>query len=235
MNTILRPVLAVTLAAALAAGLFGCSREPRKASQEAPREAPNPLFFPKRWNQTAPAVYRAHFETSKGDFVIEVHRKWAPIGADRFYNLVRAGYYDDTRIYRVVPGFLVQFGVNGDPRVNGAWYQKYLPDDPVTESNLRGRVAFAHGGPNSRTTEIFISYKNNAKLDKKGFAPFGEVVEGMDVVDSFYGGYGDGPPRGEGPYGRRALALGNAYFDESFPKLDRILRAWIEGAGASAP
>ncbi|MDH5588758.1 MAG: peptidylprolyl isomerase [Gemmatimonadota bacterium] len=196
-----------------------------------PAEAPSPLFFPKRLTETAPAVFRARFETTAGTFVVEVHREWAPHGADRFYNLVRNGYYDDTRVYRVLDGFLAQFGIHGDPRINVVWRNSIIVDDPVTESNVRGRVSFAKGGPNSRTTEVFVSYRDNADLDGRGFAPFGEVVEGMDVVDAFHSGYGDGPPRGEGPYAARAQALGNPYFDEDFPELDRIISASVSPGG----
>lgn len=193
--------------------------------------AANPLLRPAQFDETAPETYRARLETSAGDVVIEVHRAWAPLGADRFYNLVRAGFYDDTRVYRVVDGFMAQFGLNGDPYVNQVWKTQYIVDDPVTQSNTRGRVAFAKGGLHTRTTEIFISYKDNSQLDEDRFAPFGEVVEGMEAVDAFYSGYGDGPPRGSGPYQAMAQARGNAYLDAEFPELTRIVRATIEPAG----
>lgn len=198
------------------------------------REAPvarNPLLRPRDYADTAPATYRVTLETSAGNVVIEVHRDWAPLGADRFYNLVKGGYYDDTRIYRVVEGFMAQFGLNGDPYVNQAWKTEYLVDDSVTHSNTRGRVAFAKGGLHTRTTEVFISYKDNSSLDDNGFAPIGEVVEGMDVADAFYADYGDGPPRGDGPYQAMAAARGNEYFDAEFPELTRIVRATLEPGG----
>jgi peptidyl-prolyl cis-trans isomerase A (cyclophilin A) len=160
--------------------------------------------------------------------VIEVHRSWAPLGADRFYNLVRGGYYDDTRVYRVVGGFMAQFGLSGDPYVNQAWKSQFVVDDPVVQSNTRGRVAFAKGGVHTRTTEVFVSYRDNSSLDAQGFTPFGEVVEGMDVVDGFHAAYGDGPPRGEGPYAAMVQARGNAYLDADFPELTHIVSAAIE-------
>lgn len=195
------------------------------------RAEPNPLLRPQQFNETAPESFRARFETSVGDVIIEVHRAWAPLGADRFYNLVNAGYYDDTRIYRVLGDFMAQFGLSGDPYVNQAWKSQFIVDDPVTQSNSRGRVTFAKGGRHTRTTEIFINYKDNASLDDNGFAPIGEVVEGMEAVDAFHSAYGDGPPRGEGPYAAMAQARGNAYLDTDFPELTRIVRATIEPAG----
>ncbi len=213
----------------LACSLAACSGGGR---EDSPREAINPLYTPKRLTDTAPPTFRARFETSVGDFVIEVHRDWAPLGADRFFNLVKNGFYDDTRIYRVIDGFMAQFGMNGDPHVNMAWKNEVLVDDPVVRPNGRGRVAFAKGGPHSRTTEVFVSLRDNASLDERGFAPFGEVVEGMDVVDRFYSGYGDGPPRGEGPYQAQVQVQGNPYLDASFPELTRIERATVEAAGS---
>lgn len=191
----------------------------------------SPLLRPDDFAETAPDEYRVTLETDAGEVVIEVHRAWAPIGADRFYNLAAGGFYDDTRIYRVLENFMAQWGLNGNPYVNQAWKSEFLVDDPVAESNTRGRVAFAKGGVHTRTTEVFISYKDNSALDAEGFAPFGEVVEGMDVVDRFYASYGDGPPRGEGPYQAMAAARGNAYFDEEFPELTRILSVTVTPAG----
>jgi len=222
-----RPVRALLVALAL--GAAGCGGDEPPA--QAPRQAVNPLLTPKRLTETAPASFRVRLETSEGVVVIQVRRAWAPLGADRFYNLVANGFYDDTRVYRVLDGFMAQFGMNGDPRVNIAWRNAIIVDDPVTQSNTRGRVAFAKGGPNSRTTELFISYRDNSSLDERGFAPLGEVVEGMDVVDRFYSGYGDGPPRGEGPYQAQVQAQGNAYLDASFPELTRILSAKVEVGG----
>jgi peptidyl-prolyl cis-trans isomerase A (cyclophilin A) len=189
--------------------------------------ARSPLLRPNRYTETAPQEFQVRLETTAGDVVIQVHRAWAPLGADRFYNLVKGGYYDDTRVYRVVEGFMAQFGLNGDPYVNRAWKSEFLVDDPVVESNTRGRVAFAKGGRHSRTTEVFISYKDNSSLDAQDFAPFGEVIEGMEAVDEFYSAYGDGPPRGEGPYQAMAVARANEYLDADFPELTKILRATV--------
>lgn len=196
---------------------------------EEPVESFGPMYFPDRLTETAPPTFKAHFETSKGTFVVQVHREWAPLGADRFFNLVSSGFYDDTRIYRVLENFMAQFGLNGDGRANYQWRNAIIVDDPVVQSNTRGRVSFAKGGPNSRTTEVFVNFRDNEPLDERGFAPFGEVIEGMDVVDRFYADYGDGPPRGEGPYQAQVQAQGNEYLDQDFPELDRIIRAWVEG------
>jgi peptidyl-prolyl cis-trans isomerase A (cyclophilin A) len=175
----------------------------------------------------APATFRARFETSAGDFVIDVHRDWAPRGADRFYNLVRSGYYDDVRFFRVISGFMAQFGIHGDPRVSAAWTDQHIPDDPVRRTNLRGMVSFATAGPGTRTTQVFINYGSNDRLDAMGFAPFGQVVEGMDVVDRLYAVYGEGAPRGRGPDQGRIQAQGNAYLRRDFGKLDYVRRASI--------
>ena len=193
--------------------------------------ARSPLLRTGNYEEQAPDAYRIALSTSEGDIVIQVHREWGPLGADRLYNLAKGGFYDDTRIYRVLPGFMAQFGLNGDPYVNQAWKTEYLVDDPVVESNTRGRVAFAKGGLHSRTTEIFISYRDNSGLDGEGFTPIGEVIEGMDVVDAFYADYGDGPPRGDGPYQAMAAARGNEYFDEEFPELTRILSVTVTPGG----
>jgi peptidyl-prolyl cis-trans isomerase A (cyclophilin A) len=176
----------------------------------------------------APDVFLASFTTSKGDFVVEVHRSWAPNGADRFYNLVKLGFYDDTRFFRAVPDFMVQFGLPGDPAVAAKWEHKSFRDDPVVESNLRGFVAFARTGqPNSSATQVFVCYENHPSLDASGFTPFAKVVRGMEVVDDLYKGYGEGAPNGTGPDQHRVEKEGNAYLDREFPKLDRILFARI--------
>jgi cyclophilin family peptidyl-prolyl cis-trans isomerase len=177
--------------------------------------------------EAAPAVYRARFATSAGDFVIEVHRDWAPRGADRFYELVKGGYFDGQRFFRVLSGFMAQFGIHGDPKVSATWRERRIPDDPVLQSNTRGMVSFATAGPNTRTTQVFINYANNASLDGMGFAPFGRVVEGMEVVDRLFAGYGEGAPRGRGPDQGRIQAEGNAYLEHEFPKLDSVKRATI--------
>jgi peptidyl-prolyl cis-trans isomerase A (cyclophilin A) len=191
------------------------------------------LLDPAAGKATAPDTYRVRFETTKGPFVVEVHRAWAPKGADRFYNLVRAGYYDDAAFFRVISSFMVQFGINGDPRVNAAWREARISDDPVKQSNVRGKVTFATSGPDSRTTQVFINFKDNSRLDGMGFAPFGEVVQGMSVVDSLHAGYGEGAPRGMGPDQGRAQAEGNVYLRSSFPRLDFVKTArLVKGSGA---
>lgn len=198
-------------------------------------DARSALLEPSHATAKAPGTYRVRFDTSKGPFVIEVHRDWAPRGADRFYNLVRAGYYDGVTFFRVIDDFMVQFGINGDPRVNTVWREARMPDDLVKQSNVRGMVSFATSGPESRTTQVFINYRDNSRLDPMGFAPFGKVVEGMSVVDSLYSGYGEGAPRGRGPDQGRAQSEGNAYLRGSFPKLDHVKTARVvKGApGAS--
>ena len=177
--------------------------------------------------ERAPATFRARLETSKGDVVIEVHRDWAPLGADRFYNLVRSGYFDGVRFFRVIPGFMAQFGIHGDPQVAAAWRDATIPDDPVREHNARGTVSFATAGPGTRTTQLFINYSDNGRLDGMGFSPFGRVVEGLDVVDRLYGGYGEGAPGGRGPDQSTIQAQGNAYLERAFPELDYVKRAEI--------
>jgi peptidyl-prolyl cis-trans isomerase A (cyclophilin A) len=190
------------------------------------------LLDPSKAKEKAPAVFKAKFTTTKGDFVIEVHRDWAPNGADRFYNLVKMGFFDDTRFFRAVENFMVQFGITGDPTVNAKWSNANIEDDPVKQSNTRGFVTFAQSNmPNSRSTQVFINYSDaNARLDGMRFAPFGKVVEGMDIVDSLYKGYGEGAPMGAGPDQGRIQAQGNAYLDGKFPKLDGTKHAEIVNA-----
>jgi peptidyl-prolyl cis-trans isomerase A (cyclophilin A) len=191
--------------------------------------APNPkLTDPAALNETAPDTYRAKFTTSKGDFVIEVTRAWAPHGADRFYNLVKNGFYDDQRFFRVVYGFMVQWGIHGDPSLNSVWSVARIPDDPVTQKNLRGYVTFAMAGPNTRTSQVFINFADkNTSLDSQGFAPLGKVVEGMEVVNKLFSAYGEGAPSGHGPDQNRIQKEGNAYLTKSFPKLDFIKTATL--------
>jgi peptidyl-prolyl cis-trans isomerase A (cyclophilin A) len=196
-------------------------------SAHVPAVAAN-LGNPASLNEKAPAVYKAKFDTSKGTFVIEVHRDWAPNGADRFYNLVKNGFYDDARFFRVIDGFMVQFGISGNPDLSAVWREARIPDDRVKQSNTRGMVSFATAGPNTRTTQVFINFGDNAGLDGQGFSPFGEVVSGMDVVDSFFKGYGEGAPRGGGPDQAQIQAQGNAYLITKFPKLDYVKKATIE-------
>jgi peptidyl-prolyl cis-trans isomerase A (cyclophilin A) len=186
------------------------------------------LLDPSKANEKAPAVFKAKFTTTRGDFVVEVHRDWAPNGADRFYNLVKLGFYDDTRFFRAISGFMVQFGISGDPAVNAKWQDQNVPDDPVTQSNKPGFVTFAQRNtPNTRSTQVFINYGTNANLDGMRFAPFGQIVKGMDVVQSLYQGYGEGAPSGAGPDQGRIQSQGNAYLDAQFPKLDAIKHAEI--------
>jgi peptidyl-prolyl cis-trans isomerase A (cyclophilin A) len=179
------------------------------------------LLDPSKATAKAPASFKAKFSTAKGDFVVEVHRDWAPNGADRFYNLVKSGFYDDTRFFRVVQGFMVQFGLSGDPAVNSHWQEASVPDDPVKQSNKRAYVTFAMRGPNTRTTQVFINYGDNSRLDPTGFAPFGQVVQGMDVVDKIHNGYGEAPNQGA------IQSQGNAYLDSKFPQLDGVKHAEI--------
>jgi peptidyl-prolyl cis-trans isomerase A (cyclophilin A) len=187
------------------------------------------LKTPSALNEKAPDAFKARLDTSKGPIVIEVHREWAPVGADRFYNLVKNGFYDDTRFFRVLDGFMAQIGINGNPAVQSAWRNATIQDDPVKQSNKRGFVTFAKAAaPNSRSTQIFINYKDNSSLDRQGFAPFGEVTTGMDVVDKLYSGYGEGAPSGSGPEQGRVQMEGNAYLTKSFPKLDYVKKATIE-------
>ena len=185
------------------------------------------LGNPAALNEQAPAVYKVNVETSKGPFVIEVHRDWAPVGADRFYNLVKNGFYDNDRFFRVIAGFMVQFGVNGDPKVSAVWREANIKDDPVRQSNSRGMITFATAGPNTRTTQVFINFADNGALDRMGFAPFGRVVSGMNAVDALYSGYGEGAPRGSGPDQQRVQSQGNAYLTHDFAKLDYIKKASI--------
>ena len=176
----------------------------------------------------APDSYKVHFDTSKGAFILEVNRSWAPLGADRFYTLVKSGFYDGARFFRVLPGFVVQFGIAADPAVSARWRNANLPDDPVSQSNRPGTITFATGGPNTRTTQVFINLADNARLDSSGFSPFGSVTQGMDVVAQLYSGYGEGAPNGSGPAQPQAEAEGNAYLEREFPKLDYIKKATIE-------
>ena len=176
----------------------------------------------------APDSFRARFSTTKGDFVIAVQRAWAPLGADRFYNLARSGYYDGVRFFRVLPGFMAQFGIHGDTAVTAAWRERRIQDDPVRRTNIRGLASFATAGPGTRTTQIFINYGNNDRLDAMGFAPFGQVVEGMEVVDQLYGGYGEGAPAGRGPDQFRLNVEGEKYLARQFPKLDKINKVTVE-------
>jgi len=177
--------------------------------------------------EQAPATFRAKFTTTKGDFVVEVTRDWAPLGADRFYNLVKNHFFDGAAFFRVLPGFVAQFGLSPRPEVSRVWATANIKDDPVKQSNLTGYLTFATAGRNTRTTQLFINLGDNRNLDSMGFAPFGKVVEGMDVVQQFYSGYGEGAPQGNGPDQGRLTNEGKPYLDKSFPLLDSIKVALI--------
>ena len=186
------------------------------------------LANPASLRETAPASYKARFDTSKGVFVIEVQRDWAPNGADRFYNLVKNGFYDNVRFFRVISGFMVQFGISGDPKISAPWRDARIADDPVKQSNKRGFITYAMAGPNTRTSQVFINFGDNASLDSQGFSPFGRVVTGMNVVDALNAEYGEGAPRGRGPDQGRVQMEGNAYLARDFGKLDFVKKATID-------
>lgn len=188
-----------------------------------PADGPHPgLLDPAQAKLAAPPKFKAKFETTKGDFVVEVNKEWAPKAADRFFSLVTIGYYADIPMFRVIEGFMVQFGIHGDPKMNKIWKNASILDDKGTQSNTPGMLTFATRGPNTRTTQLFINYGQNARLDGMGFAPFGKVIEGMDVVNSVYSGYGEGAPRGRGPSQPRMQGEGNTYLKAEFPEMDYI-------------
>jgi len=168
-----------------------------------------------------PAEFKVRLDTTKGPIVIEVHREWAPNGVDRFYELVKSGYYDEARFFRVVPNFVVQWGINKDPKVSRQWNQNYISDDPVKESNRRGYITYAKRGPDTRTTQLFINLADNVSLDATGFAPFGKVIEGMEVVQNLYSGYGQTPQQD------LIQLQGNGYLQSQFPQLDYIKTARV--------
>jgi peptidyl-prolyl cis-trans isomerase A (cyclophilin A) len=219
MNRAMKTLAAATFVAmaAAAAGVQAQAPAPKKS-----------LMAPAAFKETAPDTYNVKFDTSVGEFVIKVTRAWAPNGADRFYNLVKNGFYDETRFFRAVPNFMVQFGIHGNPTVAKVWQNARIPPDKVTQSNKKGFITFAMGAtPDTRTTQVFINFRANTNLDSMGFAPFGEVVSGIEVVDKIYTGYGEGAPRGSGPAQGRVVAEGNAYLIKSFPKMDYIKTATI--------
>lgn len=212
------------LAAAVAVKAADAKPETGKAQ---PAPAAPGFADPAQLTAKAPDTFKAQFDTTKGKFTVEVTRALAPNGADRFYNLVRSGYFKDVAFFRVVPGFMCQFGIHGDPAVSAKWRDANIPDDPVKGSNTRGTITFATAGPNTRTTQLFINFGDNSRLDGMGFSPFGKVVEGMDVVDKINGEYGDGAPYGRGPDQGRVQQEGNAYLKKDFPNLDYIKSATI--------
>jgi peptidyl-prolyl cis-trans isomerase A (cyclophilin A) len=204
------------ISAGLALLLNGCSSAPSPSSaikETAPEKTPD--------------VFRVKFETNQGPFVIEARKDWAPRGTDRFFELVKAGFYDEARFFRVLPKFVIQFGINKDPKVSELWSQLHIVDDPSKQSNTRGTVTFAKKGPNTRTTQIFINMADNLSLDGSGFPPFGKVVEGMDVVDKLYPGYGEMSPNGNGPDPLKIQVMGNEYLIRNFPRLDFIKTARV--------
>ena len=229
-----RTIAALSLV--LVVGLFGCGGESENGTakeeggEPTMEEKKNALLDPSspEVNQTAPDEFMVIFETSRGEISIEVRRAWSPNGVDRFYNLVVNGYYDECRFFRVVAGFMAQIGMHGDPQIGKLWGDANIPDDPVVESNTRGMVTFAKSqAPNSRSTQIFFNYRDNSGLDNDGFSPFGKVVEGMDVVEALYAGYGDAAPGGSGPTQGQIRSGGNAYLKAEFPKLDYVKKARI--------
>jgi len=178
------------------------------------------LMNPTKLNEKAPDTFQVLFDTSKGEFTVDVTRAWAPKGADRFYNLVKNGYFDDCRFFRVVKGFMVQFGINGDPKLNEVWRASQIDDDKVKKTNGRGYITYAKTNqPNTRTTQLFINYGDNSFLDNQGFAPFGQVTKGMEIVDAINDEYGENPDQ------RRIQLEGNAYLEQAFPNLDYIKSA----------
>ena len=226
MNSTGKTVVWACLCACVLVGQgFASQQEPTKRSPADQPQAGSALLDPGLANATAPEKFKVRFATTKGDLVVEVTRAWAPKGADRFYNLVKAGFYDDVAFFRVIKGFMVQFGIHGDPKVSAKWRQASIQDDKVTKSNQKGFVSYAMAGPNTRTTQLFINFGDNSGLDRQGFSPFGRVSEGMDVVDAIYGGYGEGAPSGKGPRQDLAQTQGNTYFRKSFPELDYIKTA----------
>jgi len=199
--------------------LATCGFLPAQATSPRPRPSASSrpsLLHPASLRAKAPAEFKVKFSTTCGDFVVDVHRDWAPLGADRFYNLVRNGFFTNAAFFRVIPRFVAQFGLNASPAVNKVWQDAKIPDDPVKQSNKRGTLVFAMAGPNTRTTQFFINFQDNARLDGMGFAPFGEVVEGMENVDKIYPGYGESPQQD------LIVAQGDAYLTRNFRDLDKI-------------
>lgn len=208
---------------------LACSKETQPDRQDEPTAQPGskaPPAAQPRERAQAPAEFTVRLETTKGEVLIDVHRDWAPHGADRFYTAVKAGLYDDVAFFRVLDGFMAQTGLHGDPAVTRRWRDRRIPDDPVSQSNQRGTVSFATSGPDSRTTQFFVNFGDNGKLDRMGFAPFGKVRD-MTAVDKLHSGYGEGFPKGNGPSQKKIQLQGNAYLKAEFPELDYIVKARI--------
>jgi cyclophilin family peptidyl-prolyl cis-trans isomerase len=213
---------------AMVAGALACTGMRRP--DDVPASARAMLFSPDAafWRTQAPPTFRVRIETTRGPFTLELTRALAPIGVDHFYNLLRAGYYDDSRFSRTVAGWITQFGIAGDPAVTAVWEHRTIRDDPVRASNVRGSITFAMTGPDTRTTQLSISRRDNVRQDGEGFAPLGYVVEGMEVVDSLYSGYGERSGGGmRAGKQQRVLTEGNAYLDRDFPLLDHLIRATV--------
>ena len=193
---------------------------PSKEKEVTPSKA---LMDPSKATEKAPDSFKVKFETTAGDFTIEVTRAWSPLGADRFYNLVKIGYFEDIAVFRAIDNFMAQFGIHGDPKVSAVWRRARIQDDPSGKaSNVAGTITFATSGPNSRTTQLFLNFVNNQALDRQGFTPFGKVVKGTDNVKKIYKGYGEGAPGGKGPSQQLIQTQGNVYLKKHFPKLDYI-------------
>jgi peptidyl-prolyl cis-trans isomerase A (cyclophilin A) len=225
-----RSIWIYTFSALLACGLLKAADAEKKETKPDEKKPAATADFsdPAKLKEKAPDTFKTRFETTKGAFTIEVTRSLSPNGADRFYNMVRSGYFTDVAFFRVVPGFMCQFGIHGDPKVTAAWNEARIPDEPVIGSNTRGAITFAKGGPNTRTTQLFINFGDNSRLDGMGFPPFGKVTQGMDVVDKINGEYGDMAEQGgRGPSARRCQQEGNAYLKKDFPNLDYIKSATV--------
>lgn len=233
MKPIFLTILLTSIALAQPPTSKGTPKAAPRPGSAARTSAANPALLKAK----SPDVFKAQFTTTKGDIVIEVHRDWAPLGADRFYNMVKSGFFTDVYFFRVHPKFMVQFGIPGNPKVAAAWEKASIRDDPQKESNKRGTVTFAHAdAPNTRATQLFINFVDNTFLDKQNFPPFGTVISGMDVVDQIYSGYGEMPAMGgTGPDPGKIESEGNAYLVKNFPKLDKINTAKILPADAAAP
>src|SRR2546425_12418856 len=196
-------------------GVVAVSAQQEKKDEKKSVSAPG-FSDPVKLTEKSPETFKVKFETTKGNFTVEVTRSLSPNGADRFYNLARSGYFKDVAFFRVIPGFMCQFGIHGDPKVSAAWRKAEIPDDAVKSSNTRGAITFATAGPNTRTTQLFINFGDNSRLDNTGFSPFGKVTVGMDIVDKINGEYGEGAPSGRGPNQSRIQTEGNAYLKKDF-------------------